>query len=168
MSLDLFNQIIILKVPWIVSEVLLDIKNNKINVVLKHKEGYLFTCPICKNHSLVYDHTKQRIWRHLDTCQLETLLHAKLPRIDCKDCGIQQIEPNWANKHSRYTILMERHILDLIENIKTINRVAEITGIGWNVILGMQKRAMKYDGTGNERNKSELAVEATRLIDKKD
>ena len=63
---------------------------------------------------------------------------------------------------------MERHILDLIENIKTIKRVTEITGIGWNVVLGVQKRAMKYDEKGHKRNLAELAIEANRLIDKKD
>lgn len=31
----------------------------------------------------LYDHAEERAWRHLDTCQFVTYLHARPPRVAC-------------------------------------------------------------------------------------
>ncbi len=35
------------------------------------------------------DHAPERTWRHLDTMQFETVLVARVPRADCKACGVK-------------------------------------------------------------------------------
>ena len=146
--MDLFHlyfEMLDLRSPWFVKDVVLKIEQKKINVILDYREGSRFPCPQCKKQTSIYDHTKQRIWRHLNTCQLQTFIHAKLPRINCSQHEIQQIEINWAIKHSRFTCQMEDYINLLIENVATTNKVAKITGIGWNVVVGIKKRSQSSD-----------------------
>lgn len=144
--MDLFHlyfEMLDLRPPWFVKDILLKIDQKKVNIILNYKEGSRFPCPQCKKHTSIYDHTKQRVWRHLNTCHLKTFIHAKLPRINCATHGIQQIETNWAVKHSRFTYQMEAYITLLINNVATTNKVTEITGIGWNVVLGVKKRSQQ-------------------------
>lgn len=146
--MDLFHlylEMLDLRSPWFIKDVLLKIEQKKINVILDYKEGSRFPCPQCKKQTSIYDHTKQRIWRHLNTCHLQTFVHAKLPRINCVHHGIQQIETNWAFKHSRFTNQMEDYIVLLLNNVATTNKVTEITGISWNVVVGVKKRSQQSD-----------------------
>jgi transposase len=36
------------------------------------------------------------VWRHLDTCQYQTLLHARVPRVGCPTHGVRQVRVPWA------------------------------------------------------------------------
>jgi transposase len=144
--MDLFHlyyEMLDLKSPWNVKDIIYKKELEKICVILDYKKGVPFPCPQCNKSMPIYDHTRLRIWRHLDTCQLQTYIHAKLPRINCVKHGIQQIEPSWSIKHSRFTIQMEKYISLLIDNVETTNKVVAITAIGWNVILGVKKRALQ-------------------------
>lgn len=146
--MDLFHlyfELLDLKPPWFIADILLKMEQKKIDVILEYKEGSRFPCPQCKKHAIIYDHTRQRAWRHLNTCQLQTFIQANLPRINCFQHGIQQIETNWAIKHSRLTHQMENYILLLLDNVATTNKVTEITGLSWNVVLGVKKRSLHSD-----------------------
>ena len=39
--------------------------------------------------SALYDHNSERSWRHLDTCQYRTILHAEVPRANCPEHGVR-------------------------------------------------------------------------------
>ncbi|MBU4524540.1 MAG: transposase family protein [Desulfomicrobium sp.] len=34
------------------------------------------------------DHVGERVYRHLDTCQFKTLLHARVLRLECPEHGV--------------------------------------------------------------------------------
>ena len=38
----------------------------------------------------LYDHQPERRWRHLDTCQYQTILHAEPPRSNCGEHGAER------------------------------------------------------------------------------
>lgn len=44
----------------------------------------------------------ERTWRHLDTCQFQTLLTARLPRVDCPEHGVSQVAAPWAEPRGRF------------------------------------------------------------------
>jgi transposase len=60
----------------------------------------------------VYDHQGERQWRHLDTCQYQTILHAQPPRSQCSQHGVRVVKLPWAEASSRFTALMERLGID--------------------------------------------------------
>jgi len=80
---ELYRQILGIEEPWKVSEVELDVKGERIDVQVVHDEGVRWPCPECGELLTVYDHAPERVWRHLDTCQFKTYLHARIPRVNC-------------------------------------------------------------------------------------
>lgn len=80
---ELYQQILGLEAPWAVTAVRLDLKAKVVEVWVDHEEGMRWRCPECDASLATYDHVEERTWRHLDTCHLMTLLHAKTPRVAC-------------------------------------------------------------------------------------
>ena len=64
-------------------------------------------CPECGQEHAVYDHSAERVWRHLDSCQFMTYLHASLPRVSCSEHGVRQARLPWADEENRFTHLFE-------------------------------------------------------------
>ncbi|WP_422823028.1 transposase family protein [Variovorax humicola] len=62
----------------------------RVDVHLSHPSGARFACPQCGMQLSVYDHAEERQWRHLDSCQFRTLLHARAPRVKCPEHGVLQ------------------------------------------------------------------------------
>ncbi len=52
-------------------------------------------------------------WRHLDTCQYQTILHAELPRSECREHGVRVVKMPWAEPSSRFTALFEALAIEL-------------------------------------------------------
>lgn len=49
--------------------------------------GSVFECPECK----AYD-TSEKTWCHLNFFQYKCYLHCRVPRVECKECGIHQVK----------------------------------------------------------------------------
>jgi transposase IS204/IS1001/IS1096/IS1165 family protein len=60
-------------------------------------------CPDCAQELPCRDHAEERVWRHFDTCQYQTFLHARVPRVDCPTHGVRQVSVPWAEARSRFT-----------------------------------------------------------------
>ena len=72
----------------------------------------------------MYDHAKERIWRHLDTCDHYTYLHASLPRVKCPEHGISTIAPIWSRGNSRFTLQFESFMIDTLQSTQVRSRAA--------------------------------------------
>jgi transposase len=98
-----------------------------------------------------YD-SRRRRWRHLDTCQLRTVLEADVPRGTCPTHGIHQIGVPWAEDRSRFTALFERMAIAwLLEAGQTA--VARRMGLTWDEVHGIMVRAVER---GLARQKPEV------------
>jgi transposase len=58
----------------------LNVEKERVDVWVGHKRGKLWPCPKCRRRLPCRDHAAERIWRHLNTCQFRTFLHAHIPR----------------------------------------------------------------------------------------
>jgi transposase len=85
---ELYRHLLGLESPWEVSRVELSAEGSRIDVWVEHPKRTRFLCPECDTELSVYDHAEEREWRHLDSCQILTYLHAKPPRIDCAEHGV--------------------------------------------------------------------------------
>jgi transposase len=90
----------------------------------------------------LYDHAAERQWRHLDTCQFQTYLHARIPRVDCPEHGVSNVEVPWGAKSSRFTLMMERLIIDLLLACQNVKSVCGLVGISWDAIAHVMERAV--------------------------
>src|SRR2546422_8696429 len=80
---ELYATILGVQAPGRVERVELDVAGGAVHVWLARTEGAPAPCPECQTACPIYDH-REREWRHLDTCQLQTRLHARVPRASAR------------------------------------------------------------------------------------
>jgi transposase len=81
----------------------------------------------------------ERSWRHLDTCQYETRLHARVPRVNRAEHGVRTVPVPWAMAHSRFTMLFERLAIAWLKEA-TPAAVARRVGLTWEEANGIVER----------------------------
>ena len=159
---ELYQQILGLVSPWTVSEVTLDVEAGTVTVRVEHPEGCGWKCPECSHESGCYDHADERRWRHLDTCQLRTFLVARVPRVNCPEHGVRQVNVSWAEPGSRFTMLFERLAIDVLQSCQTVTSAKTILRLSWDQTWNILDRAV---ARGMERK---VPTEISRLgVDEK-
>lgn len=139
---QLFETILGLQAPWRISRVALDATGERVDLWLDHGADVRWACPECATALGCRDHAEERTWRHLDTCQFQTFVHARVPRIDCPTHGVRQVRVPWAVERSRFTLLMERLIIDLIQQCSTVQGACRIARVSWDEAWGVMARAV--------------------------
>lgn len=123
---DFYEQILGLSAPWFVADVQLDVVAQQVDVFVEHPDETKFGCPECGSELTCYDHTPARQWRHLDTMQFKTILHAGTPRVKCPEHGVKQVRLTWAEKSSRFTLSFERFAIDVLLVTQTVKGAQSI------------------------------------------
>ena len=116
--------------PWIVLEVRFQ-DQERVDVYVDHERGVKMRCPRCDAWCPVYDHTPEREWRHLDTCDLPTYVHTRLPRVQCRVHGVLSIASEWAEPGSGLTRALEARVIDLAKEC-SLQAVSRLTGLSWD------------------------------------
>src|SRR5450759_2460996 len=80
---ELYRRILGIESPWSVTSVDLQLTPKEVHIYLAHEDLPTWPCAECAAPSKLYDHQPERLWRHLDTCQFRTILHADPPRSQC-------------------------------------------------------------------------------------
>lgn len=140
---ELYQQVLGLASPWSVDRVEMDVEEGRIEVFVEHEPGVAWACPECGKSMGCYDHAEERVWRHLDTCQYQTRLHARVPRVSCPEHGVKQVRVPWAEPHSRFTLLMERLIIDTLLACQSVSRTCALTNVSWDQAQAVQERAVE-------------------------
>ena len=138
-----YAQILGIELPWAISEVQIEPSDKSVHVHLSHESGSQFPCKHCEKLCSVYDHGKARKWRHLDTCDHYTYLHAALPRVSCSDCGIHTIEPSWSRANSGFTLDFESYLIDNLHSIQVRSRAALQLRVSEEQLKRIQSQAVE-------------------------
>ena len=108
---ELFAKLLRIAPPWRVTRVSVDVAAERVDVWVEETPGTKFPCAVCGAAAPVYDHTPAQVWRHLDTCECQTYVHARLPRTACPVDGVRQVPAPWAEARSEYTRPFETRII---------------------------------------------------------
>jgi len=141
-DVELYQAVLGIAAPWEVTKVNLDLAGGQVDVHVEHGRGERFACPECDEMCPVYDHAPERIWRHLDTCQYRTLLHATPPRVRCAEHGVRQAQLPWAERKSQFTMLFEAFAIDVLR-ATDVSKAAGILRISWDEAWTIQARAVR-------------------------
>jgi transposase len=139
---ELYRQVLGLEKPWTVERVDLDVTDQRVDIWVEHESGVVWSCPRCGRELSCRDHAEERVWRHLDTCQFQTHLHARIPRVDCPEHGVVQVRVPWAEARSRFTLLMERLVIDVLTQCATVSGACRLLGLSWDEAWGVMERAV--------------------------
>jgi len=140
-SKELYRHLLGINEPWTVERVDLDMTQGRVDVYVGHAKGVRFACPECGQEHPVYDHSAERIWRHLDSCQFMTYLHASPPRVSCSEHGVRQARLPWADEGSRFTHLFEALAVNVLL-AANIERAAGLLRISWDQAWHLMERAV--------------------------
>jgi transposase len=138
---ELYRHLLGIVAPWTVDHVQLDAKERRVDVWATHPPGERWPCPECGQALSLFDHAEERVWRHLDSCAFHTVLHARVPRVECPQHGKLQVRVPWAEHNSRFTALFERWSIQVMQQTDTA-AAAELLGISWDEAWGIQERAV--------------------------
>jgi len=139
---QLYQQLLGLSAPWSVSRVDVDMEKLLITVQVECAKGERWVDP--KTQTRAHIHSwQERIWRHLDTCQFETRISAKIPRLLMADGSTQEIAIPWAGPSSRITLMMEAFVLRLLQAAANISRVSALIKLDWHTVNDIVARAVE-------------------------
>ena len=139
---ELYRRILGIEAPWYVDSVDLKLEQGEVHVHLVHHDMIDWPCPECGAACKLYDHQSERQWRHLDTCQYQTILHAEPPRSECGQHGIRVVKLPWAEPSSRFTALFEALAIEWLKEASQ-KAVAGQLGLSWDEIHGIMERAVQ-------------------------
>jgi transposase len=131
-----------LDASWKVSDVSLSLEGKCVEIVVAHAGGRV-VCPDCGESCSIADHAPERTWRHLDTMQFETRLRARVPRANCKACGVKTTAVPWADKHSRFTLMFEAWAIEVIRACGNVKSAAGLLGLDWDSVHRIMERAVE-------------------------
>lgn len=149
---ELYRQILGVVSPWEITRIDLDMDKQQVDIYLEYPLLSEGACPKCGKICKIHDRREERIWRHLDTCQLRTFIHCKTPRIKCEDHKTLTLDVPWAAEMGRFTKLFERLAIDMLQATKNRKSAAELLRISWDEANGIMQRAVKR---GMERRTDE-------------
>lgn len=116
-EVELFERALGVERPWLVESVTFSETDRRLDVALNYERGGTFPCPECGREGCkAYDSTWKE-WRHLNFFQHEAYLQAPVPRVECPEHGIKQVEVPWARKGSGFTLLFEALVMALVREM---------------------------------------------------
>lgn len=138
----LYYQLLGLEKSWEVTEVKVDFEELKVDIWVEWT-GNRGSCAECGKICSVYDRGKEREWRHLDTMQFQTILHCRVPRIDCAEHGIKTMKTPWAELYSRFTLLFERLAINVLSCCSDQTKARRLLRLSWDETHRIQERAVE-------------------------
>jgi transposase len=111
---DLLQLALGLMPPWLVDAATFDADKKRLDIEIDFAKGGRFPCPDCAKPGCPVHDTVRKTWRHLDFFQHQAFLNARVPRIDCADCGVHLVPVPWARPGSGFTLLFEAMAMTLV------------------------------------------------------
>jgi transposase len=139
---EFYQQVLGLSKPWRVKAVKLELGKQKVTIEVECEAKVAWGDPTTGGRAHIHGWEKRR-WRHLDTCQFETIIEAEVPRVKYADGKVEEVVVPWAERFSRLTRLMEAFVIQVLQASRSISEAAGLLGLGWEQVHGVMQRAVK-------------------------
>ena len=141
LTTDHYRMLLGLDDSWTVESVDFEPEHKRVTIKISFGGGHL-SCPACSSACPQADLSPERKWRHLDTMQFATEIHARVPRSQCSECGVKTTAVPWAGKHSRFTLLFEAFAIEVLQACANVSRAASLLGLSWGSMQTIIERAV--------------------------
>ena len=142
----LFMQALHLVAPWIITDIKFSESEKLLEIWISFRRGSKFPCPICNFLDCSTHDTENKKWRHLNFFEHTAIIHGRIPRVDCPNCGVHQVTLPWARSDSGFTLFMEAEMISLAKTMQ-ISQIAKKLAITdkriWRVVEFQVKQALK-------------------------
>ena len=141
-STEFYRHILGLESPWSVNNVDLDMTANRVVVRVEIDRTTKWFHPETQEPATVHKWTERR-WRHLDTCQFETIIEASVPSVKYRDGKIEEVAVPWADRYQRFTKLMEQAVIIWLRACGNVDKVAATMRLDWQTVNRIMERAVE-------------------------
>ena len=148
---DFYQQILGLVAPWKVAEVRLEMEARRVTVRAEIDAGTKWIDPKTLQPAHLHKWTERR-WRHMDTCQFETYIEARVPSVRYPDGKVEEVGVPWADRYQRVTRLLAQAVIVWLEACGNVGKVAGVMRLDWTTVDGIMKAAVER---GLQRRKAE-------------
>jgi transposase len=138
----LFSRILGIRLPWFVKQVVVNETEQRIGIFVDHEPGIKVRCPECGLFYGLYDHGPERVYRHLNTCQMKTHIHIRPPRVNCPDHGVKQIDSEFGENGSEMTFAFESWVIQVAREC-SIEGTGRLCGLSWDQGWNVLERAVE-------------------------
>lgn len=139
---EFYAQSLELKAPWKVVDVVIDGEARQVRIRVECAAGQVWGDPDTRERAEIKD-WEERSWRHLDTCQFETVITARVPRLLLKSRRTLTVSVPWAAPRGRFTLSFEAHVIALLEHCRTVRGAARLARITEDAADGVMRRAVE-------------------------
>lgn len=130
-----------LEKPWRVTGVVIDGERREIRITVECEAGEVWADPETQERAHIKD-WQERTWRHLDTCEYQTIIRARVPRLKLTDGSTMTVEVPWAEPKGRFTKRFEKHVISLLLHCLTVRGAASLARLTEDQVDGVMKRAV--------------------------
>ena len=125
----LFSKILGIRLPWFIQKVVVNDSEQRIDIYVDHEPDIRVRCPECNEFYGLYDHARERVYRHSNTCQMETYIHVRPPRVNCPWHGVKHIDSQFGENGSEMTFAFESFVIRVAQecNIKATSRLCGLS-----------------------------------------
>lgn len=138
----LYTKILAIRPPWFIKEVAVKEKEQRIDIYVAHEPNIRVRCPVCDTFYGMYDHAPERVFRHLDTCQMQTYIHVRLPRVNCPQHGVKRIDSQFGENGSQMTYAFEARVIRVMHEC-SVEASARLCGLSWDQCWNAMDRAVE-------------------------
>lgn len=132
-----------LTTPWTITDIVMTLDEQRIDITIAWPADRRVSCPDCGRKVGRKDLREERVWRHLDTMQFQTFLHCRVPRSECPEHGVKTVSVPWAEKGSRWTLLYEAFAIEIMLQVSSLTRAAELLHLSWDEAHALRARAVR-------------------------
>lgn len=132
---ELFTAALGVDEPWKVASVRFAPEDDAVHFDLVCDASRL-PCPACGATDQPIHDRLERDWQHLHFFQYRALLHAKVPRVRCSQCGkhgdpeVKQAKVPWARERSGFSLLFEAMVVTLAGMSKLpVRQIGALLGV---------------------------------------
>ena len=141
-DIDFYQRILGLESPWKVMKVDLDMDAKRVVIRVEVEPGTKWGNAETKAAAHVHKWA-ERTWRHLDTCQFETLIVAQVPSVKHADGSVEEVAVPWADRDQRVTRMMAQAVILWVEACGNVGKVAQVMRLDWHTVDAIMKAAVE-------------------------
>lgn len=141
-STAFYHNILGLSEPWSVRKVDLEMEAKRVMVRVEVDRRTKWFHPETKESATLHKWTERR-WRHLDTCQFETIIEASVPSVKYRDGSIEEVAVPWADRYQRFTKLLEQAVIMWLGACGNVDKVASAMRLDWQTVNRIMERAVE-------------------------
>lgn len=130
-----------LEAPWRVAKVVIDGERKEVRIRVEGAAGEAWGDPESGQRAEIKD-WQERTWRHLDTCEYETIISARVPRVVLSSGETMTVRVPWAEPGGRFTKRFESRVIAFLQQCRTVRGAARLARITDDQADGVMERAV--------------------------